>query len=89
VKDWNEAPPYSLSLPGAAMGSHWGHAMPQAQRQWPVGAEAGGFCLYVTYAEKEMQFEPDPDTFWQTDQRHQRHVAENPQRVAAGLPEHP
>jgi hypothetical protein len=69
MRDWDEACAYALSLPDVEMASWWGNPCPKVNGKgfMSPGREAGSFALSVTHPEKEMLFETDPDTFWQTD----------------------
>lgn len=69
MRDWDEACAYALSLPDVEMASWWGNPCPKVNGKgfMSPGREAGSFALSVTHSEKEMLFETDPDTFWQTD----------------------
>lgn len=69
MRDWDEACAYALSLPDVEMASWWGTPCPKLNGKgfMSPGREAGSFALSVTHPEKEMLFETDPETFWQTD----------------------
>ncbi|HEY0623732.1 hypothetical protein [Sphingomonas sp.] len=69
MKDWDEASAYALSLPDVEMASWWGTPCPKVNGKgfMSPGREPGSFALSVTKAEKEILFETDPETFWQTD----------------------
>jgi hypothetical protein len=68
MKDWDTACAYALSLPEVEMAPWWGTPCPKinAKGFMSPGREKGSFALSVTNAEKEILFETDPDTFWQT-----------------------
>ena len=66
--DWEEVVTFTAALPGVEMASYYGHSVPKLNGKplvSPSRAE-GSFTLYVSKAEKELLFETDPDTFWQT-----------------------
>jgi hypothetical protein len=69
VKDWDEVVAYACSLPGVTMESWWGKLSPKVNGKgfMSTGREQGSFALSVTTPEKEILFETDPETFWQTD----------------------
>lgn len=69
MKDWEDATAYARSLPEVAMERWWGTLCPKINGKGLMspGREAGSFALMVTGPEKELLFETDPETFWQTD----------------------
>lgn len=69
MNSWEEACAYALSLPDVEMASWWGNPCPKVNGKgfMSPGREPGSFALAVTQPEKEILFETDPDTFWQTD----------------------
>lgn len=69
MNSWEEACAYALSLPDVEMASWWGNPCPKVNGKgfMSPGREPGSFALAVTRPEKEILFETDPDTFWQTD----------------------
>ena len=69
MKDWDEAVAFARSLPDVVMEKWWSAPCPKINGKgfMSPGREAGSFALMVTHPEKEMLFETDPDTFWQTD----------------------
>ena len=69
MNNWDEACACALSLPDVEMASWWGNPCPKVNGKgfMSPGREAGSFALCVTQPEKEVLFETDPDTFWQTD----------------------
>ena len=69
MRDWEEAVDFACSLPGVEMASWWGTPCPKVNGKgfMSPGREVGSFALMVKQPEKEMLFETDPDTFWQTD----------------------
>ncbi len=69
MKDWAEACAFALTLPDVVMEKWWGTPCPKINGKglMSVSREAGSFGLMVTHPEKELLFETDPETFWQTD----------------------
>jgi hypothetical protein len=69
MKDWEEAAAYACSLPDVVVDKWWGTPCPKINGKGLMapGREPGSFALMVTKAEKEILFETDPETFWQTD----------------------
>lgn len=69
MRNWEEARDYALSLADVEMALWWGISCPKINGKgfMSPGREAGSFALCVTKPEKEILFETDPDTFWQTD----------------------
>ena len=69
MKDWDDACAFARSLPDVVMESWWGTPCPKINGKGLMspGREQGSFALLVTHPEKEMLFETDPETFWQTD----------------------
>eukprot|EP01137_Pigoraptor_chileana_P022713 Opistho-2@87922 len=69
MNGWDEACAYALSLPDVEMASWWGTPCPKVNGKgfMSPGREPGSFALSVTRPEKEILFETDPETFWQTD----------------------
>ena len=69
MKDWDDAVAYACSLPEVEMASWWGTLCPKINGKgfMSPGREKGSFALAVTNPEKEILFETDPETFWQTD----------------------
>ena len=72
MNSWEEACAYALSLPDVEMASWWGNPCPKVNGKgfMSPGREPDSFALCVTQPEKEILFETDPDTFWQTDHYH-------------------
>jgi hypothetical protein len=86
MKDWDEAVATALALDGVEIALWWGTPCPKINGKgfMAPGREPGSFALSVTRAEKEMLFETDPDTFWQT-----AHYANYPMLlVRYGTPAH-
>ncbi len=69
MRDWDEARDFALALPQVELASWWGTPCPKINGKgfMSPGREAGSFALMVTHAEKQILFETDPETFWQTD----------------------
>lgn len=69
MKDWDGACATALALPDVEMAPWWGRPCPKinAKGFMSPGRELGSFALAVTNPEKEILFETDPETFWQTD----------------------
>lgn len=69
MNSWEEAVAFACSLPDVVMEKWWGTPSPKINGKgfMSPGREAGSFALMVTKPEKEMLFETDPETFWQTD----------------------
>lgn len=69
MNSWEEACAYALSLPDVELAPWWGAPCPKVNGKgfMSPGREPGSFALCVTHPEKEIVFETDPDTFWQTD----------------------
>lgn len=68
MDSWDDACAYALTLPGVALENWWGSPCPKINGKGLMspGRENGSFGLMVTRPEKELLFETDPDTFWQT-----------------------
>lgn len=69
MRDWDDACAYALTLPGVTLESWWGSPCPKINGKGLMSKsrEPDSFGLMVTHPEKEILFETDPDTFWQTD----------------------
>ena len=69
MRDWEDAVAFACTLPEVEMASWWGTLSPKinAKGFMSPGREQGSFALMVTNPEKEILFETDPETFWQTD----------------------
>lgn len=69
MNDWDDACSFALALPEVELASWWGTPCPKINSKglMSAGREHGSFALMVTKPEKELLFETDPDTFWQTD----------------------
>jgi hypothetical protein len=69
MDSWEEACAYACTLPDVVMESWWGTPCPKVNGKGIMSRsrEADSFGLMVTMPEKEMLFETDPETFWQTD----------------------
>ena len=69
MRDWDDAVACACALPDVAMDLWWGTLCPKINGKgfMSPGREAGSFALMVSKPEKEILFETDPDTFWQTD----------------------
>ena len=68
MKDWEDATAYARTLPDVVMEKWWGTLCPKINVKGFMshGRETGIFALMVANPEKEILFETDPDTFWQT-----------------------
>ena len=69
MKDWEEAVAFACALPGVEMAPWWGTPCPKVNGKgfMSPGREPGSFALMVTWPEKHMLLETEPETFWQTD----------------------
>lgn len=69
MNDWDEVVAFTCALPDVAMASYYGHLVPKLNGKPIVSPSrlTDSFVLYVARPEKELLFETDPDTFWQTD----------------------
>lgn len=69
MDDWEQACTFALGLPDVELASWWGTPCPKINGKslMSPGREQGSFALMVTKSEKELLFETDPETFWQTD----------------------
>lgn len=69
MRDWEEATAFACTLPDVVMEKWWGTLSPKVNGKgfMSPGREAGSFALMVTHPEKQILFETDPETFWQTD----------------------
>ena len=69
MKDWDEAAAFACTLPDVVIEKWWGIPSPKINGKgfMSPGKEEGSFALMVTRPEKEILFETDPDTFWQTE----------------------
>ena len=67
MNSWDEATAYACTLPGV-MEKWWGTSCPKVNGKGLMSRskEADSFGLMVTRPEKELLFETDPDTFWET-----------------------
>ena len=68
MKDWNDAVACACALPDVVMEKWWGTLCPKINGKgfMSPGREAGSFALMVTHPEKQILFETDPETFWET-----------------------
>lgn len=68
MRDWDEVLAFTLALPGVEMASYYGYSVPKLNGKPIVSPSRAedSFTLYVSKAEKELLFETDPETFWQT-----------------------
>jgi hypothetical protein len=68
MDDWEDACACACALPDVVMERWWGTPSPKINGKgfMSPGREAGSFALLVSAPEKEMLFETDPETFWQT-----------------------
>jgi len=69
MNDWDEAAAFACALPDVTMEKWWGTLCPKVNGKgfMSPGRESGSFALMVTHPEKQMLFETDPETFWETD----------------------
>lgn len=69
MDSWEEACAFACTLPDVVMEKWWGTPCPKVNGKGFMsrGREAGSFGLMVTHPEKQMLFETDPETFWETD----------------------
>lgn len=69
MDDWEDARAFARTLPDVEMASWWGTPCPKINGKgfMSPSREPDSFALMVTHPEKEILFETDPDTFWQTD----------------------
>ena len=69
MDSWEDAVAFACSLPDVAMENWWGRPCPKINGKGLMspGREHGSFGLMVTHAEKQILFETDLDTFWETD----------------------
>lgn len=67
--DWEEAVAFACALPDVVMEKWWGTPCPKINGKgfMSPGREKGSFGLMVTHPEKQILFETDPETFWETD----------------------
>ena len=68
MRDWEEACAYACTLPDVVMEKWWGTPCPKINGKGFMSRsrEPDSFGLMVTHPEKELLFETDPETFWQT-----------------------
>lgn len=68
MRDWDDAVAFARTLPDVMVEKWWGTPCPKINGKGLMspGREQGSFALMVTAPEKEILFETDPDTFWQT-----------------------
>ena len=69
MRDWEDAAAFACTLPDVVMEKWWGKLSPKINGKGLMspGRIPGSFSLMVTRAEKEILFETDPETFWETD----------------------
>ena len=69
MRNWEEVIAFALALPGAELSTSYGKPSVKVRGKaflYP-GREEGSFALSIPMAEKELLFETDPDTFWETE----------------------
>lgn len=68
MKDWEAAVAFACTLSEVVMETWWGTPCPKINGTgfMSPGREPGSFALMVTRPEKELLFETDPETFWET-----------------------
>ncbi len=70
LNDWDDVVTLAAGLPGAEPGTSYGRSAIRMRGRTLAGTTApdpGSFVLHVAEAEKEVLFDTDPATFWQTD----------------------
>ena len=69
MNDWDDAVAFASALPDVVMEKWWGTPCPKINGKgfMSPGREKGSLALMVTHPEKQILFETDPDTFWETD----------------------
>lgn len=68
MTDWDEACAFACTLPDVVMDKWWGTPCPKINGKGIMSRsrEADSFGLMVTRDEKQLLFETDPETFWET-----------------------
>ncbi len=68
MRDWDDAIATACALPEVVMEKWWGSPCPKINGKGFMSRsrEPDSFALMVTRPEKELLFETDPDTFWET-----------------------
>jgi hypothetical protein len=68
MRDWDEACAYACTLPDVVMEKWWGTPCPKINGKGFMSRsrEADSFGLMVTHPEKQILFETDPESFWET-----------------------
>jgi hypothetical protein len=69
MDSWEEACAYACTLPEVVMEKWWGTLCPKINGKGFMSRsrEADSFGLMVRQGEKQLLFETDPETFWETD----------------------
>jgi hypothetical protein len=69
MRDWSDALACAAALPEVEIAPWWGTPCPKINGKGLMspGREPGSFALMVTHPEKQILFETDPETFWETD----------------------
>lgn len=89
--DWDALVAFGLTLPGAELGTSYGHPALKVRGKTfaSLSREPGSFHVLSPHEEKAVLIETDPDTFWQTPHYHNwpgllvRYGSADPDRVAA------
>lgn len=68
MRDWEDACAYACTLPDVVMEKWWGTPCPKINSKGLMSRsrEPDSFGLMVARGEKELLFETDPGTFWET-----------------------
>ena len=70
LTDWEGVLAFAASLPGADIGTYYGHPAVKAGRSGrpfvTAGREPDSFVLHIDKERKAMLLDIDPDRFWQT-----------------------
>ena len=70
MKDWADAVAVACALPDVVMEKWWGSPCPKINGKGLMSRtrekDTNSFALMVTQPEKQLLFETDPETFWET-----------------------
>lgn len=70
MRDWEDAVAFACSLPDVVMEKWWGSPCPKINGKGLMSRtrekDTDSFALMVTQPEKQLLFETDPGTFWET-----------------------